>query len=141
MQRIRRHPGTDTIGERNVNVSASRREVLGYGRLAITLALGTGAMVTLPACAPKKSPTMEPIAVTETKPDDASTAAARKMDEIGGLVSSLSEKANNLPGRTDAAHRSAMHDVFDNLAQLLLDLAGPEPSGDVRQQIRTIEAA
>jgi hypothetical protein len=63
------------------------------------------------------------------------------MDELPGLVSDLSQKAENLPGRTADDHRAAMHDVFDNLAKLLPILDGPESSGGFRQQLRSVEAA
>src|SRR3954464_3848130 len=102
--------------ERIANVIArqSRRGLRPYLRFTVALALGAGAAFTLPACAPKKSPTMEPISVGESKSEEASAAAAAQMDEMNSLVTALSEKAQNLPGRTAEAHRTAMHDVYDN---------------------------
>jgi hypothetical protein len=115
-----------------------------YRQAAVVLALGASAAIMLSACAPKKSPTMEPISVNETKSEgaaDAASAGMATMDEMNNLVSDLSQKAHDLPGRTAEAHRSAMHDVFDNLTKLLPILAGPEPSGGFRQQCRSVEAA
>jgi hypothetical protein len=109
--------------------------------LTVVLALGAGAALTLSACAPKKSPTMEPISVTQSKTEEQLSPGSATMDELNTLVAELSTRAQDLPGRTAEAHRAAMHDVFDNLAKLLPILAGPEPSGGFRQQVRTVEAA
>jgi hypothetical protein len=109
--------------------------------LTVVLALGAGAALTLSACAPKKSPTMEPISVTQSKTEEQVSPGSATMDELNTLVAELSTRAQDLPGRTAEAHRAAMHDVFDNLAKLLPILAGPEPSGGFRQQVRTVEAA
>ena len=84
---------------------------------------------------------MEPISVNESKSEDQASAASASMDEMTNLVADLSSKAQNLPGRTADDHRSAMHDVFDNLTKLLPILAGTEPSGGFRQQVRSVEAA
>ena len=84
---------------------------------------------------------MEPISVNESKTADQASAASASMDELNTLVSELSTKAQDLPGRTAEAHRAAMHDVFDKLTKLLPILAGPEPSGGFRQQVRSVEAA
>jgi hypothetical protein len=110
-------------------------------QFTVVLALGAAGALTLPACAPKKSPTMEPISVTEAKTEDQASAASANMDELSQLLADLAPKANNLPGRTAEAHRSAMHDVFDNLTRLLPILAGPEAGGGFRQQLRSVEAA
>jgi hypothetical protein len=84
---------------------------------------------------------MEPISVTETKTEDQASPASANMDELSQLVADLAQKANNLPGRTAEDHRSAMHDVFDNLTRLLPMLAGPDAGGGFRQQLRSVEAA
>jgi hypothetical protein len=84
---------------------------------------------------------MESISVNESKTEDQASAASASMDELNSLVSDLSQKARSLPGRTAEAHRSAMHDVFDNLTRLLPALAGPDAGGGFRQQLRSVEAA
>jgi hypothetical protein len=101
--------------------------------------LGCGALTALPACAPKQAPTMEPMPAAQE--DAGSAQPGYDAGRLESLVSSLERKARNLPGRTAEAHRAAMHDAFDDVAQILPILEGPEPSGAFRQDLRTIEAA
>ena len=64
-----------------------------------------------------------------------------RSDELTMLAEKLAADAAALPGRGAEEHRQLMHRVFEDLAQILPLLEGPEPGGAARLRMRAVEAA
>jgi hypothetical protein len=107
-----------------------------FSILAMTFA---AAMTLLSACGPKKTqPTRTP---APGAPNTMTNDADRHVSELLSRASALRKAADALPARDvdDDARRTV--EAFDRAADALEALAGPDPAGAFRQQLRTMKAS
>ncbi len=117
-------------------VFAGRR--LGVVSLSIAVSTATMMLVTLTGCAEKKPVTPPPVQQLSTVQTPASRTQQR-LNTLQSFVDALSDSSKALPGRTEAAHRQLMAEVFSQLQGLLPMLAIDPDTGAFRQQLEILE--
>jgi hypothetical protein len=77
-------------------------------------------------------------------PEQNSQAAAaepQRPEDLPDMARALADVAKQLPGRDAKADRQLVADAFDRAASALAVLAGPEPSGALRQQLYIVDSS
>jgi hypothetical protein len=68
-------------------------------------------------------------------------AEPQRPEDLPDMARALADVAKQLPGRDAKADRQLVADAFDRAAAALAVLAGPEPSGALRQQLYIVDSS
>src|SRR4051812_22665081 len=91
-------------------------------------------------CASKKQTSLTPPPPEPNPEPQLATDARQRVQHLGSLAEQYTASAGKLPGANEQQDRQQVSDQFNQLAQILPMLNGPDMAGDFRQQLRIIES-